>query len=305
MGLTVAVTGSSGLVGQALHSLLGISGHQVLRLVRRAPASPDERRWRPDDPAPDLLDGVDALVHLAGESIAGRFTEAHKRAVRDSRVGPTRKLAELVARDGPQTFVSASAIGYYGADRGDAELTEDAERGDGFLADVVTEWEAATSPAAAVGARVVTVRTGIVQSPRGGTLQLLRPLFLAGLGGRLGSGAQWMSWIDLDDLVEIYLRALLDTSLAGPVNATAPEPVRNREYTGILGRVLRRPTLLPVPPFGPRLLLGAEGARELALASQRVVPHRLLTIGHEFRRPGLEQCLRYQLNRPTKEASDG
>jgi len=299
MGLTVAVTGSSGLVGQALTSLLGISGHQVLRLVRRAPASPDERRWRPDDPDPDLLDGVDALVHLAGESIAGRFTEAHKRAVRDSRAGPTGKLAELVAREGPQTFVSASAIGYYGADRGDDELTEDAECGDGFLADVVTEWEAATSPAASAGARVVTVRTGIVQSPNGGTLQLFRPLFLAGLGGRLGSGAQWMSWIDLDDLAEIYLRALLDASLAGPVNATAPEPVRNREYTATLGRVLRRPTLLPVPPFGPRLLLGAQGARELALASQRVVPRRLLTLGHEFRRPRLEQCLRYQLNRPT------
>ena len=161
----------------------------MIRLVRRPARGKDERQWNPDGPAPDLLSGVDAVVHLAGASIAGRFTPEHKAAIRDSRIEPTRRLAELLpAGDGPRTFVSASAIGYYGFDRGDALLCEDSVRGDGFLADVVADWEAATAPAAEAGLRVVTVRTGIVQSARGGTLRLMRPLFAAGLGGRLGSG---------------------------------------------------------------------------------------------------------------------
>ncbi|MGF2953356.1 NAD-dependent epimerase/dehydratase family protein, partial [Mycobacterium sp. THU-M116] len=201
--LTVAVTGSSGLVGSALTAFLSTGGHRVVRLVRGVPRSGDERRWNPDDPAPDLLAGVDAVIHLAGASIAGRFTEAHRRAIRDSRIGPTRRLAELAGRTdpAPTAFVSASAIGYYGYDRADEILTEDSDRGDGFLADAVADWEAATAPAAQAGLRVVRVRTGIVQSPRGGTLRLLRPLFSAGLGGRLGSGRQWLSWIGIDDLV--------------------------------------------------------------------------------------------------------
>jgi uncharacterized protein (TIGR01777 family) len=296
---TIAVTGSSGLIGSALTAFLSAGGHRVIRLVRHTTANPDERQWNPADPDPDLLAGVDAVIHLAGASIAGRFSDEHKRAIRDSRIGPTRRLAELVARtpDGPSALVAASAIGYYGYDRGDEVLTEDAERGEGFLADVVADWEAALAPAEQAGTRVVRIRTGVVQSPRGGTLRLLRPLFAAGLGGRLGTGRQWLSWIGIDDLVDVYHRGLWDTGLSGPVNAVAPEPVRNADYTRILGRVLRRPTLLPVPALGPRLLLGDQGARELACASQRVCPARLHDAGHRFRRPDPEQALRHLLGR--------
>jgi uncharacterized protein len=296
---TVAVTGSSGLVGSALSAFLSTGGHRVIRLVRHAATDTNERQWNPADPDPDLLAGVDAVVHLAGASIAGRFTDAHRRAIRDSRIGPTRRLAELVARmpDGPRLLISASAIGYYGYDRGDEILTEDSDRGEGFLADVVAEWEEATAPAGRAGARVVLVRTGIVQSPRGGTLRLLRPLFSAGLGGRIGDGRQWLSWIGIDDLVDIYYRGLWDTTLSGPVNAVAPEPVRNVDYTRTLARVLRRPAVLPVPPLGPRLLLGNQGARELACASQRVIPAKLQQAGHRFRHPDLDEALRHLLGR--------
>ncbi|HNM85724.1 MAG TPA: TIGR01777 family oxidoreductase [Mycobacterium sp.] len=294
---TVAITGSSGLVGTALAAFLSTGGYRVIRLVRREPRADTERRWDPDSPDPRMLEGVDAVVHLAGASIAGRFTESHKRAVRDSRVEPTRRLAECAAAapNGPATFVCASAVGIYGYDRDDAELDESASLGGGFLADVVADWEDATGPATAAGLRVVTVRTGIVQSPRGGTLRLMRPLFAAGLGGRLGSGRQWLSWIDIDDLVDIYHRALVDPALSGPVNAVAPQPIRSVDYTSTLARILHRPALLPVPGIGPALLLGQQGARELALASQRVVPARLIAAGHRFRRPTVEQCLRHQL----------
>ncbi len=313
--MTVAITGASGLVGTALSALLTTGGHHVIKLVRHPAQGADERQWQPDRPAPDLLAGVDAVVHLAGASIAGRFTPAHKRAVRDSRVGPTRRLAELAAATssaassgsagapdsgtsaGPQTFISASAIGYYGANRGDEILSEDSAPGDDFLASVVTEWEAATAPAAEAGLRVVRVRTGIVQSPRGGTLKLLYPLFAAGLGGPISSGRQWLSWIGIDDLADVYLRALVDPALSGPVNAVAPDPARNADYTRALGRVLRRPTVIPVPGFGPRLLLGEEGARELVEASQRVRPDALLAAGHSFRYPQLDPALRHLLGR--------
>ena len=294
---TVAVTGSSGLVGSQLTAFLSTGGHRVIRLVRHAATKSDERQWNPDDPDPGLLAGVDAVIHLAGASIAGRFTEEHRAAIRDSRIGPTRRLAELIAKsaDGPRVLISASAVGYYGYDRGDQTLTEDSERGDGFLADVVAEWENATAPAEQAGVRVVRVRTGIVQSPRGGTLRLLRPLFAAGLGGRVGNGQQWLSWIGIDDLVDVYHRGLWDADLSGPVNAVAAEPVRNVDYTRTLAHVLRRPALLPVPPLGPRLLLGEQGARELACASQRVLPARLQQADHRFRRPDLEQTLRHLL----------
>ncbi|WP_435592866.1 TIGR01777 family oxidoreductase [Nocardia sp. bgisy118] len=294
---TIAVTGASGLIGTALCAFLSTGGHRVLRLVRHPARTPDERRWDPADPDPALFDGVDAVVHLAGASIAGRFTEDHKRAVRESRIGPTRKLAELAARSGLSTFVSASAIGLYGYDRGDETLTEEADRGDGFLAEVVADWEAATGPAEDAGIRTIRVRTGIVQSPRGGTLRLLRPLFGAGLGGRIGDGRQWLSWIGLDDLVDVYHRALWDESLAGPINAVAPQPVRNSEYTEVLAHVLHRPALLPVPDFGPALLLGRQGARELAAADQRVLPTRLVAAGHMFRTPDLDATLRHLLGR--------
>ena len=296
---TVAVTGSSGLVGSALTAFLSTGGHRVIRLVRGAAKGSDERQWNPDDPDPELLAGVDAVVHLAGASIAGRFTDDHRKAVRNSRIGPTRRLAELLARTtvGPSVLISASAIGYYGYDRGDETLAEDSDRGDGFLADVVADWEDATAPAEQAGVRVVRVRTGIVQSPRGGTLRLMRPLFSAGLGGRLSSGRQWLSWIGIDDLVDVYHRALWDAALSGAVNAVAPQPVRNTEYTRTLAQVLHRPAVLPVPRLGPRLLLGGQGARELACASQRVIPGRLSQSGHRFRQPDLDSALRHLLGR--------
>lgn len=295
--MVVAVTGASGLVGSALSAFLSTGGHRVIRLVRRPARDELERQWNPDRPAPDLLSGVDVVVHLAGASIAGRFSDGHKAAVRDSRIEPTRRLADAAARadDGPAIFVNASAIGYYGFDRGDALLCEESVRGDGFLADVVADWEAATAPAAEAGLRVVTVRTGIVQSARGGTLRLMRPLFAAGLGGRLGSGEQWLAWIGLDDLLDVYHRALYDDRVSGPVNAVAPEPVRNVDYTKALAGVLNRPALLPVPSVGPRLLLGEQGARELAEANQRVVPTKLQALGHRFRRSHLTDALAHEL----------
>ncbi|WP_197374688.1 TIGR01777 family oxidoreductase [Mycolicibacterium baixiangningiae] len=295
--MVVAVTGASGLVGAALTAMLTSGGHRVVKLVRRNAIRADERQWDPRRPAADLLSGVDAVVHLAGASIAGRFTASHRAAIRESRIEPTRRLAKLAAAggDGPRAFVSASAIGFYGYDRGDAVLCEDSSRGDGFLADVVAQWEAATAPAAEAGLRVVTVRTGIVQAAAGGTLRFMRPLFTAGLGGRLGTGRQWVSWIGLDDLLDVYYRALWDDRISGPVNAVAPEPVRNADYTATLAAVLHRPAVLPVPSVGPRLLLGAQGARELAEADQRVLPTRLAAVGHRFRHPQLADALAHQL----------
>ncbi|MGW9350548.1 TIGR01777 family oxidoreductase [Nocardiopsis flavescens] len=304
--LTVAVTGAGGLVGRNLCALLTTSGHEVVRLVRRDPGGPGERRWDPADPAPDLLDGVDAVVHLAGEPILGRFTRAHKDELRESRIGPTRALAELAAaraaHGGPAVFATASAIGLYGPERGDEVLTEDSAPGEGFLADLVADWEAACAPAAAAGVRCVQVRTGIVQTPAGGVLALQYPLFAAGLGGRLGHGGQWLSWIGADDLSDIYLRALLDGDLAGPVNAVAPYPVRGTEYAQALARTLRRPAALPVPGWAPAALLGREGADEVALADQRVVPARLLAAGHRFRHPYLGGALAHLLGRPAADS---
>jgi uncharacterized protein (TIGR01777 family) len=302
--LRVAITGSSGLVGTALAAMLGAGGHEIVRLVRRQPTRPDERYWRTDRPDADLLDGVDVVVHLAGASIAGRFSPEHKEAVRATRIGPTAALATLAARAagagrGPRCLVVASAVGFYGADRGDEILAETSSRGDGFLADVVADWEMASTAAENSGIRVVHVRTGIVQSPRGGTLRLLRPLFAAGLGGPLGRGDQWTSWIGIDDLIDIYYRAAVDADLSGPVNATAPNPARNREYAATLARVLHRPAVLPVPGLGPRLMLGPEGAHELANASQHVRPERLLQAGHRFRHEHIEPALRHLLGRTT------
>ncbi|NHN57151.1 TIGR01777 family protein [Calidifontibacter sp. DB0510] len=300
--LTVAITGVSGLIGSALAAYLSTGGHRVISLARKptdpARRSYEERNWDPDSPARDLLEGVDALVHLAGASIAGRFTDEHMATVRDSRVGPTRALAELAASGPhrPKVFVSASAIGYYGADHEDELLTEDSPAGEDFVASVVREWEdAALSVDNPV--RTVLVRTGIVQSARGGTLGLLRRLFETGLGGRLGDGRQWMSWIALDDLLDVYLRAITDESLQGPVNGVSAEPVRNSEFTRALGSALHRPTLLPVPSFGPKLVLGSRGADELALASQRVSPSVLLQSGHTFRWPTIERALAHEVGR--------
>jgi uncharacterized protein (TIGR01777 family) len=305
--LTIALTGSGGLVGSALAALLTTGGHRVIRLVRRPPRDDGERRWRPDDPDPELLAGADAVIHLAGAPIGGRFTPERKREILASRTGPTRALATLAARSPGRlrAFVTASAVGFYGADRGDETLTEDTGRGDGVLADVAAAWEKAAEPAAAAGIRTVQVRTGIVQTPRGGLLRLLYPVFEAGLGGPLGGGAGWLPWIEIDDLLDVYLRAVTDPALTGPVNAVAPEQARNAEYARALGRVLGRPALIPVPAAGPRLLLGAEGARELAEASQRVRPGVLAGAGHPFRYPGLAGALRHVLGREPEPAGAG
>jgi len=302
--LTIALTGSGGTVGAALAALLTTGGHQVIRLVRHAPANDGERQWRPDDPDRDLLAGVDAVIHLAGASIGGRFTPERKREILSSRIGPTRALATLAARSaGLRAFVTASAVGFYGADRGDEILTEDSGRGDGFLADVCAAWEEAAAPAAAAGIRSVQVRTGIVQTPRGGMLRLLYPVFEAGLGGPIGAGRGWLAWIEIDDLLDVYLRAVTDPALTGPVNAVAPEPARNADYSRALGRVLGRPALIPVPAMAPRLLLGDEGAREIAQASQRVRPEALAALGHPFRYPALDGALRHVLGRTQTTAS--
>lgn len=298
--LTVAVSGSSGLIGSALRAFLTTGGHRVIALVRRDPDGPDERRWDPDDPAPDLFSGVDAVVHLAGESIAGRFTDRHKAALRDSRIAPTAALARVAAASTPPpSFICASAIGFYGYDRGDEILDESSSRGDGFLADLVVGWEEA---ATAAGGRVVNVRTGIVQAAAGGTLRLMRPLFTLGLGGRLGDGEQWMSWIGIDDLIDIYYRAIVDKRVLGPINAVAPNAVRNRDYTTALAQTVRRPAFVPVPSIGPQFLLGSQGARELASANQHVVPAGLTDLDHHFRMPELGQALRHQLGRNPDEA---
>ena len=303
--LTIALTGASGLIGSNLAALLTTGGHRVVKLVRHAPQHPDEREWRPDDPDPELLAGVDAVVHLAGASIAGRFTAERKGKILFSRTGPTRALAVLAAKlpGGLRAFVTASAVGFYGADRGDEVLTESSGRGDGFLADVSAAWEDAAEPAAAAGIRTVQVRTGVVQTPRGGMLRLLYPLFETGLGGPIGDGTGWLPWIEIDDLLDIYLRAVTDPALSGPVNAVAPEPEPQAEYARTLGRVLGRPALIPVPAAGPQLLLGAEGARELALASQLVRPGALTAAGHRFRYPSLEGALRHVLGRTSVPAS--
>lgn len=300
----VAVTGSSGVIGSALVAFLGGGGHRVTRLVRRAPSGPDELAW---DPAAGKVDaeglrGVDAVVNLAGEPIGGgRWTDERKRRIRDSRVDGTRLLAETLAGmdDGPRILVQGSAIGFYGHDRGNEILTEETDSGSGFLAGVVREWEAAADPARKAGLRVVAVRTGIVQSPRGGALKLQLPLFQLGAGGKLGSGRQWVSWITIDDIVGVFHHALTTSDLEGVINGTAPEPVTNAEYTRVLGHVLGRPTLLPVPKLGPTVLLGKEGAVQTALASQRVLPARTEATGYVFRHRDLEAGLRHVLGRVT------
>ncbi len=296
---TIAVSGSSGLVGTALCAFLSTSGHRVIRLVRRTPSAHNERTWVPDDPDPHIFEDVDAVVHLAGASIGGRFTEGHKQAIASSRIEPTRRLvAAMVRANAPRVLLAASAIGYYGRDRGDEVLDEGAQRGDGFLADVVARWEAATQDTRDAGLRVVTVRTGVVLSARGGMLQVLRPVFVAGVGGRFGDGRQWLSWIDLDDLIDVYARALVDENVVGTVNAVTPNPVRNQEFTLTLAHVLHRPALVPVPRAALGVVIGADGVHEVACASQRVAPARLESAGFRFRRPALESSLRHQLGRP-------
>ncbi|MBT2209618.1 MULTISPECIES: TIGR01777 family oxidoreductase [Actinomadura] len=282
--MKVTVTGSSGLIGGALVRSLRADGHDVLRLVRREPAADDEARWSPADGCVDraAVEGADAIVHLAGAGLGDRpWTSAYKRRIRDSRLDGTRSLAQAIAAAGrrPPVLVSGSAIGYYG-DTGGQEADEKAGMGRGFLAGLVRDWEAAAEPAREVGVRVVHPRTGVVLARSGGLLGRTLPLFRLGLGGRLGDGRQWTSWISLDDQVAA-LRFLIDHELSGPVNLTAPNPVTNAEYTRALGAVLRRPARLAVPRFALRAVLGGF-ADEGPLISQRVLPRRLEEAGFRF-----------------------
>jgi uncharacterized protein len=298
--MRLAITGSTGFVGSAVVAVLSEAGHEVVRLIRRAPA-PGEMavRWDPVRREVDAagLEGCDGLLHLAGENVgAGRWTAARKAAIRDSRVNGTRLLCDALAglARPPKVIVCASAVGYYG-DRGEETLAEESPPGTGYLAEVSREWEAASAPAARKGIRVVALRIGMVLSPKGGALARMLPLFRAGLGGVIGSGRQYVSWVALDDLPHILLHALQRGDLTGPVNAVAPHPVTNREFTEALGKALSRPTPLPVPAFALRLAVGREMADALLLASARVVPRRLEETGYPFRFPELGAALRHLL----------
>ena len=298
---TVAMTGSSGLVGTHLRAQLTTAGHTVIPLVRGA-AGPGERHWEMDNPSPDLLRGVDAVVHLAGETIMGRFTDEKKRKIQDSRVEPTRKLARLAADSGVEVFVGASAVGFYGTDAGSFPRTEADSPGEGFLAEVCEAWEEA---ARVEGIRTVHIRTGLALSGAGGLLPVLKASVNAGLTAQFGAGDFWMSWVALDDLTDFYVRAVLDPTVSGPVNATSPEPVTNAEMSAALAALLHRPNLLAIPAFGPKLLLGDEGAHELALADQRVVPTVAAERGWQLRYPTLEAALRHELGREQLLVSQG
>ncbi|MFD9357503.1 TIGR01777 family oxidoreductase [Streptomyces sp. NPDC060031] len=296
--MRIAVTGSTGLIGHALAQNLRADGHEVVRLVRREPTAPDEAKW---DPArghvdPTALAGCEAVVHMAGAGVGDhRWTAAYKREIRDSRVNGTRAIADAVAAmpRPPAVFVSGSAIGYYG-DTGDRAVDEDSPAGRGFLAEVCVEWEAAAAPARAAGVRTVFARTGLVVARQGGAWGQLFPVFRAGLGGRLGNGRQYWSHISLRDEIAA-LRHIIDTpSLEGPVNLTAPEPLTNRQVTAAMGRVLRRPAVIPVPALALKVALGQFA--EDVLGSQRVRPARLLESGFVFRDPGIEDSIRAALD---------
>ncbi len=298
--MRVIVTGSHGLIGSALIAALTAAGHQPVRVVR---GSPDvgEIRWDPESGMLDGRDlaGMDAAVHLAGEALgAKRWNAQQKHRILDSRVRGTellcRRLAEVDPR--PGVLVAGSAIGFYG-DRGSEELDEHSGPGTGFLAEVAQQWEGATSAAADAGIRVVRMRSGVVLSPAGGALQKQLPLFRAGLGGRLGSGRQYLSWVSLDDEVGAILFALAAGDLAGPVNVTSPNPVTNADFTRTLGAVLGRPAILAVPRIGLATLLGGEMADEMLLGGQRVLPKQLLEHGYRFAQPDLEPALRHLLGR--------
>jgi uncharacterized protein (TIGR01777 family) len=274
-------------------------GHEVVRLVRRAPAR-GEAQWDPQagvlDPA--ILEGADAVIHLSGAGIGDkRWTDAYKREVLESRTLSTSLLARTIAtlERKPRVFLSGSAIGIYGA-RDDEALTESSAHGTGFLADVCEQWEAAAAPASDAGVRTVFLRTGIVLSPQGGALKKLLAVFKIGIGGRFGSGKQWQSWISLDDELGA-IEFLLDAPVSGPVNLTAPQPVTNAEFTRVLARVVKRPAVLPIPSFGPKLLLGAELADALLFTGQRVLPNVLTTNGYVFAHATLEDALRALLNK--------
>jgi uncharacterized protein len=297
----VIIAGASGFLGTALLTDLRGAGHQVSTLVRRPASSDSEIEWHPDraelDPA--ALAGADAVISLSGAGIADkRWTPEYRQLLVDSRVQPTstiaRVLAELPAGQRPSAFLSSSAIGYYG-DRGSEPLPETASTGTGFLADLVRRWEAATEPASQAGVRVAMLRTGLVLSAKGGLMKRMVPLFKMGLGGKLGSGQQYQAWITLADEVAAIRHIMLTEQLAGPVNLVGPAPVTNAEFTAELGKVLRRPAVLPAPAFGLRLVLG-DFANEGVLVSQRVLPEKLAAHGYQFQHGDLRSALEWAVH---------
>ena len=300
--MKIAVTGSHGMIGSALVGALESAGHRPLRIVRSTPTGPDEITWDPVAGTIDArsLEGVDAVVHLAGKHI-GRpwWTEGYMAAVKDSRVRATYLLAEALSKldRKPSVLVSASGIHYYG-NRGDELLTEESRPGEGFLAEVVMAWEMATSPASEAGIRVANIRSAVVVSPSGGALAPMMIPMRLGIGGKLGSGAQYWSWIALDDHIAAVQHILGTEGLSGPVNLASPEPVRNADFVATIGRVLRRPAVLPVPAFALKIALGPQMANQMALYSQRVVPRKLEESGFKFAYPDLEGAFRHVLGRP-------
>ncbi len=299
--LKVAITGASGLIGSSLTAFLSTGGHEVIPIVRRNAADDESAaRWAPEIGLVDLkkLEGLDAVVHLAGENISqGRWTAAKKERIRDSRVEGTRKLMESLARlnHPPKTFLTASAVGYYG-DRGDDEVDESAPQGQGFLAEVCADWEEVAFEGVGSRTRAVAARFGVVLTPQGGALAKMLPVFRMGGGGDLGNGRQFMSWISIDDAVAALTHLLLTPEVVGPVNLVTPSPVRNREFTKTLARVLRRPAIAPLPAPMARLLFG-EMADEALLASTRALPAKLSSSQFQFQDAELESTLRRLLGR--------
>ena len=299
--LRVAISGASGLIGTQLGAFLQTGGHSVTPLLRKRPSDPsDGVYWNPETGDVDIqaMEGVDAVIHLAGENVAGgRWTEERKRAVLDSRVRGTKTVVDAMLKMSrrPRVLVTASAIGYYGG-RGEEPLQEDSPAGAGFLADVCKAWEDATRPAAYAGIRVVNVRIGIVLAAQGGALGTMLTPFKLGMGGVVGSGRQFMSWVSLDDVVGLFHHALLNEGVSGPLNGTAPSPVTNAEFTKTLGRVLRRPTMVPLPSFAVRAMFGEMGD-SLLLQGSRVLPKKAESTGFEFLHRDLESALRAELGR--------
>jgi hypothetical protein len=297
--MKIVVSGASGLIGSQLVSTLKANGHDVVQLVRRS-AGQGQITWDPKtgelDPA--ALEGCNAVIHLSGAGIGDkRWTDSYRKEILDSRTLTTALLATTIAslQRKPEVFLSGSAIGIYGA-RGDEQLDETSKHGTGFLAEVCEKWEAAAQPAISAGVRTVFLRTGIVLSPKGGALKKLLPLFRLGVGGKFGNGKQWQSWISMDDEVGAIMH-LLSANVSGAVNLTAPQPVTNAEFTKVLAQVVKRPALLPIPAFGPKLLLGSELADALLFTGQRVMPQVLSTSGFSFKHPTLESALRSLLTK--------
>lgn len=287
----ILVSGASGPIGKALLPALAAENHTVVRLVRKASQKPDDIQWDPSQPLPaETLSGIDAIIHLAGETIVGRWTDARKQRILESRVEGTRYLAQAAAQatPKPRAFLCASAIGYYGS-RGDEVLKEDSSSGNGFLAEVCRQWEAATRAAADAGIRTVHTRFGLVLSKDGGALPKMLLPFRLGLGGQVGNGRQWWSWVAIEDLVGAILHAL-DQDLYGAVNVVSPNPVTNLQFTRILAKVLSRPAFFPMPAFAARLVFGQMGD-ELLLSSQRVAPTKLQASHYQFRFIELKRCL--------------